>query len=264
MKDRNFDDIAEKFSRNIYGTTKGKIRQAVLWQDLELLFSLMPKRKLRIIDAGGGEGVMACEMAARGHHVIFCDISAEMLKRAEQAAIEKGVSHNIQFIHCAVQSVSDHLEQPVDLVLFHAVLEWIQDQRGALEALTQCLCPGGMFSLMFYNYNALLFRNITLGNFGYIEAGMQKKKKRTLSPDRPLKPQQVYDWLHDMQMSIISKSGVRVFHDYAQNKQQQQQDFAALLDLELRYCQQEPFVDLGRYIHVMAQKPNESNVKDEL
>ncbi|MBK5144784.1 tRNA uridine 5-oxyacetic acid(34) methyltransferase CmoM [Budviciaceae bacterium BWR-B9] len=263
-KDRNFDDIAEKFSRNIYGTTKGEIRQTVLWQDLEHLLSLMPQRPLRILDAGGGEGVMACEMAARGHQVIFCDISAEMLKRAESAAAEKGVSQQIQFIHCAAKDVSDHLEQPVDLVLFHAVLEWVQDQRGTLEALTQCLQPAGMLSLMFYNYNALLFRNITLGNFGYIEAGMQKKKKRTLSPDRPLEPQQVYNWLDEMQMVTISKSGVRVFHDYAQNKQQQQQDFAALLALELRYCRQEPFVSLGRYIHVIAQKPNESNVKDEL
>ncbi|EPE5302257.1 TPA: tRNA uridine 5-oxyacetic acid(34) methyltransferase CmoM, partial [Klebsiella variicola] len=26
MQDRNFDDIAEKFSRNIYGTTKGQLR----------------------------------------------------------------------------------------------------------------------------------------------------------------------------------------------------------------------------------------------
>ncbi|MFE8314799.1 hypothetical protein RNI19_25495, partial [Salmonella enterica subsp. enterica serovar 1,4,[5],12:i:-] len=25
MQDRNFDDIAEKFSRNIYGTTKGQL-----------------------------------------------------------------------------------------------------------------------------------------------------------------------------------------------------------------------------------------------
>lgn len=263
-KDRNFDDIAEKFSRNIYGTTKGEIRQAVLWQDLENLLSLMPQRPLRILDAGGGEGVMACEMAARGHQVIFCDISAEMLKRAELAAAEKGVSQQIQFIHCAAKDVSDHLEQPVDLVLFHAVLEWVQDQRGTLEALIQCLQPAGMLSLMFYNYNALLFRNITLGNFGYIEAGMQKKKKRTLSPDRPLEPQQVYNWLDEMQMVTIGKSGVRVFHDYTQNKQQQQQDFAALLALELRYCRQEPFVSLGRYIHVIAQKPNESNVKDEL
>ena len=29
MQDRNFDDIAEKFSRNIYGTTKGQLRQAI-------------------------------------------------------------------------------------------------------------------------------------------------------------------------------------------------------------------------------------------
>jgi len=35
MQDRNFDDMAEKFSRNIYGTTKGRIRQAVLCQDLQ-------------------------------------------------------------------------------------------------------------------------------------------------------------------------------------------------------------------------------------
>lgn len=262
MKDRNFDDIADKFSQNIYGTTKGKIRQAVLWQDLDRLLLQMPQRSLRVLDAGGGEGLMACEMAARGHQVIFCDISAEMLKRAEQTAKEKGISHNIQFIHCAVQDIIHHLEQPLDLVLFHAVLEWISDQRGALEALIRCIRPEGMLSLMFYNYDALLFRNITLGNFGYIEAGMQKKKRRTLSPDRPLDPQLVYRWLHEMQMVIMNKSGVRVFHDYAQNKQQQ--DFAALLALELRYCQQEPFVSLGRYIHVMAQKPNELDVKDEL
>jgi hypothetical protein len=35
MRDRNFDDIAEKFSRNIYGTTKGQLRQTILWQDLD-------------------------------------------------------------------------------------------------------------------------------------------------------------------------------------------------------------------------------------
>ncbi len=37
MQDRNFDDIAEKFSRNIYGTTKGQLRQTILWQDLDTI-----------------------------------------------------------------------------------------------------------------------------------------------------------------------------------------------------------------------------------
>lgn len=41
MQDRNFDDIAEKFSRNIYGTTKGQLRQAILWQDLDHVLAEM-------------------------------------------------------------------------------------------------------------------------------------------------------------------------------------------------------------------------------
>ena len=48
MQDRNFDDIAEKFSRNIYGTTKGQLRQAILWQDLDHVLAEMGPQKLRV------------------------------------------------------------------------------------------------------------------------------------------------------------------------------------------------------------------------
>jgi len=51
MRDRNFDDIAEKFSRNIYGTTKGQLRQAILWQDLDRLLADYGSQKLRVLDA---------------------------------------------------------------------------------------------------------------------------------------------------------------------------------------------------------------------
>lgn len=122
MQDRNFDDIAEKFSRNIYGTTKGQLRQAILWQDLDRVLAEMGPQKLRVLDAGGGEGQTAIKMAERGHQVILCDLSAQMIDRAKQAAEAKGVSDNMQFIHCAAQDVASHLETPVDLILFHAVL----------------------------------------------------------------------------------------------------------------------------------------------
>ncbi len=71
MQDRNFDDIAEKFSRNIYGTTKGQLRQAILWQDLDRVLAEIGSQKLRVLDAGGGEGQTAIKMAGRGHQVIF-------------------------------------------------------------------------------------------------------------------------------------------------------------------------------------------------
>ena len=73
MQDRNFDDIAEKFSRNIYGTTKGQLRQAILWQDLDRVLAEMGPQKLRVLDAGGGEGQTAIKMAEHGHFMrSFC------------------------------------------------------------------------------------------------------------------------------------------------------------------------------------------------
>ncbi len=255
MQDRNFDDIAEKFSRNIYGTTKGELRQAILWQDLDALLATMPQRPLRILDAGGGQGQTAIRFAERGHQVTLCDLSQQMILRAEQAAIEKGVSGNMHFIHSPIQAVAQHLESPVDLILFHAVLEWVADPLPLLESLWACLAPGGSLSLMFYNANGLLMHTMVVGNFGYVLDGLQKRKKRTLSPDHPRDPVQVYQWLEQIGWQITGKTGVRVFHDYLRERKQQRECFDTLLELETRYCRQEPWVSMGRYIHVTAIKP---------
>ncbi|MEI9698999.1 tRNA uridine 5-oxyacetic acid(34) methyltransferase CmoM [Moellerella wisconsensis] len=262
MADRNFDDIAEKFSNNIYGTTKGKIREAVVWQDLEhLLATEFPAQSLRILDAGGGEGHFARKLAALGHQVILCDLSEEMLERAKLAADEQGVSQKMRFIHSAVQDIQQHLDAPVDLVLFHAVLEWISDQKYAIQVLTDIIKPEGALSIMFYNANGLVMRNAILGNFHLATPNIQRRRKRSLSPQYPLMPEQVYQWLEEFTLEITGKSGVRVFHDYLQSRQLQNKDFSALLELEQRYCRQEPYISLGRYIHVMAKKINR---KDEI
>mgnify|MGYP000928825952 FL=1 len=255
MQDRNFDDIAEKFSRNIYGTTKGLLRQAILWQDLDILLAEMNDGPLRVLDAGGGEGQTAIRMAQLGHHVTLCDVSQEMLKRAQAAAEEKGVSGNMHFVHCPVQDIAQHLASPVDLILFHAVLEWVADPVAVLQKLWTVLRSGGALSLMFYNADGLLMHNMVAGNFDYVQVGMPKRKKRTLSPDYPRAPAEVYRWLEQIGWQITGKTGVRVFHDYLRDKTQQQRSFEMLLELETRYCRQEPYISLGRYIHVTARKP---------
>ncbi|QNQ19816.1 tRNA uridine 5-oxyacetic acid(34) methyltransferase CmoM [Kosakonia sp. SMBL-WEM22] len=255
MQDRNFDDIAEKFSRNIYGTTKGLLRQAILWQDLDILLAEMNDGPLHVLDAGGGEGQTAIRMAQLGHHVTLCDVSQEMLKRAQAAAEEKGVSGNMHFVHCPVQDIAQHLASPVDLILFHAVLEWVADPVAVLQTLWTVLRSGGALSLMFYNADGLLMHNMVAGNFDYVQVGMPKRKKRTLSPDYPRTPAEVYRWLEQIGWHITGRTGVRVFHDYLRDKTQQQRSFEMLLELETRYCRQEPYISLGRYIHVTARKP---------
>jgi len=255
MQDRNFDDIAEKFSQNIYGTTKGRIRQAILWEDLDALLTSFPDGPLSVLDAGGGEGQTGCGIAARGHQVLLCDVSEEMLSRARRLADEKGVSGNMQFEQISAQQVGQHLDKPVDLVLFHAVLEWVAEPQQVLAALYDALKPGGVLSLMFYNLNGLLMQTMVLGNFGYLQTGLAKRKKKTLSPDYTRDPEQVYGWLQECGFTIEHKTGIRVFHDYMRDKTKQIDRFDEVLALEKQYCRQEPFLSLGRYIHVTARKP---------
>ncbi|HIH6539022.1 TPA: tRNA uridine 5-oxyacetic acid(34) methyltransferase CmoM, partial [Proteus mirabilis] len=114
--------------------------------------------------------------------------------------------------------------------------------------------PNGILSLMFYNANGIVMRNAILGNFHLANPEIPRRRKRSLSPQNPLQPEDVYQWLASFSMTILGKTGVRVFHDYLQSRQLQNKDFPALLALEQRYCRQEPYISLGRYIHVMAQK----------
>jgi len=58
-----------------------------------------------------------------------------MLQRAAQLAEQKGISQNMQFIQSSAQDIAQHLAQPVDLILFHAVLKWIAEPEAAMQQL---------------------------------------------------------------------------------------------------------------------------------
>lgn len=261
MKDRNFDDLAEKFTQNIYGTAKGQIRQAILWDELDAILANLPQRALSVVDAGGGIGQISSKLALQGHNVLLGDVSGEMLRRAEQHARQLGADQNMVFKQMRAQDIADHLVQPADLVLFHAVLEWIAEPELTLKALYDALTPGGILSLMFYNLHGLTMQNLTLGNFGYLRADMKKRKKKTLSPDYPRDPQQVYRWLADCGFTIEQRAGIRVFSDFIRDMPPSANGFDGILEMERRFCRQEPFLSLGRYIHVTARKPLQ---KDQL
>lgn len=258
--DRNFDDLAEKFCRNIYGSTKGKLRQAIVNQDLETWYQqdliqakLNSGQQLHIVEAGGGDGRLAIQWAKRGHKVTFCDLSIEMVNRAKALAQDENLSNLVTCLHIPAQELHKALTEPADLVISHAVLEWIADQGEFLNKLALCLNNEGTLSLMFYNADAAFFRNAIMGNFKALLKGEVKRVENSLVPMYPLSAPFVYKHLENLGLTITQKTGVRVFHDYLKNPKQQSEDFDLLLELEQRYCREFPYVNLGRYIHVLAQ-----------
>jgi len=55
-------------------------------------------------------------------------------------------------------------------------------------------------------------------------------------------------------MKILCKSGVRVFQDYMSRHNREHVSDDDIVATELKYSRQEPYLHLGRYIHVVCQK----------
>ncbi|MCG9720309.1 methyltransferase [Shewanella sp. Isolate7] len=257
MQDKNFDALAGKFAKNIYGTPKGEVRAAVLWRDLSQALTQLPEGPLRILDAGGGFGFFSQKLAKMGHSVTLCDISSEMLAlgKAQIAVYEEssGEKLDITLLHAPIQSLTrDGLGQ-FDLILCHAVAEWLSDARQTLADLTQLLKPQGLFSLMFYNKEAMRFHSLISGNFDYVAADFKVKKKVGLTPSYPLYIEDVRAWVTDWQMQLVSESGVRVIHDYLKTHQPPNADFSQLLEMELQYSTHPAYIGLGRYVHFITR-----------
>ncbi len=255
-QDRNFDDIAHKFANNIYGSEKGKIRQSIVWDDLmQALIYFSPQKSLHILDAGGGLAQISQKLAKLGHHISLCDISSEMLRLAEQEISKQGLLDRYSFIHSPVQTVAQELDSSVDMVLFHAVMEWLASPKETLQTVLQQIRPGGVASVMFYNHHGLVYKNVVCGNIPHLLEGMPHRKRFKLQPLQGLLPEDVYRWITEAGFKIAGKSGIRSFHDYIGNRHYVgDYSFEEVLELEKQLCRQEPYLSLGRYIHVWAIK----------
>lgn len=256
-QDRNFDDLAGRFKKNIYGGLKGAVRLAVLQRDFSecIPHVLAATTPLRILDAGGGQGQFSLTLAKAGHQVVLCDISAEMLKLAREQVDSAGLRQQVTLVHCGIQTLAQHLaDDQFDLVLCHAVMEWMAEPQSLLPCLLQYLKPGGWLSLTYYNRHSLIFKNLLRTNFKKITAQDFGGAKGSLTPINPLVPEQVDTWLEDLPLTVMARSGIRVFHDYILDGQQRERSPDELIALELLFSRQEPYRSLGRYIHIIGEK----------
>lgn len=263
MQDRNFDDLAERFSSNIYRRLKGQVRLAVLRRDFhqqlpQLWQDQTTGKRLRILDAGGGPGIFSAELAALGHQIVYCDISTKMLAQAEAHYRTRNLQASLETYHESVQSLLQR-DQQFDLILLHAVLEWVAQPKRLLQQVVSAMQSHTWLSLLFYNQHSLVFRNLLRGNFIRAGAPNQAGDCGSLTPLHPLDPDEVRAWLASGQKQIRSESGVRVFADYGEKPRLAKHSDAQIIETELAYSQRQPYCQLGRYLHFMIAAPGHCN-----
>ncbi|WP_105104268.1 methyltransferase domain-containing protein [Microbulbifer pacificus] len=257
MGDRNFDDLAQRFRKRIYGGLKGDIRLAVLNRDLAALLAPAGGVPLSVVDAGGGQGQFALDLCERGHRVWITDISGEMLALAQEQIDARGL--DARTIQLPLQALSSDTRLPAaDLLLCHAVLEWLEQPQQALVHLAECLKPGGYLSLTFYNRRALEFRLLQRGSLRQLDrnraSGDWSGHPGSLTPRNPLLPEMVMDWVAQAGLALVAHSGIRCFHDFMTPEMRDKLPAEAIVEKELLYSRIDPYRQLARYVHLLCRR----------
>ena len=249
--DRNFDDLIERFEKRVYETGKGDWRLKLVRQDLEFL--PLSEKKLSVWDAGCGFGQVSRWLAGQGHHLLLSDLSEKMLDRARRDF--SGAGLEAAYKHASVQQLAPQLPQ-FDLVLFHAVIEWMANPLEGLAIVMQKVKQGGYLSLLFYNRNAMVYTNVLKGQWRlkHILDDSYLGKGNKLTPPNPQYPHEIEEYLLGQGFEILAHTGIRVFHDYLSKQVMGNTDSDELFALEQRYCRMPVYRDMGRYVHLLARK----------
>ena len=245
--DQSFNAIANKFETNIYGSTKGQLRHQLLWHYLQTVLPA-PSPELSVLDAGGGTGEMTRPLLEKGYRVTLNDISPDVLAIAR----EKLDGYNELTFDCG--SVKDIQQRQFDVIICHAVLEWLQHPLDAIAHLISLLPTGGVLSLSFFNQDAHRFGNILYGNFDYVKKGLRQKNTVRLNPNNAQSPTDILQFLSGQPVDIIHEAGIRCFHDYLKDPSMQRSRFDELLEMELKYGTQAPYKWLGKYFHIIVRR----------
>lgn len=255
---RNFDDLAEKFQRKVYGGVKGRVRLEILKRDLTQFYpgAVQPAgtAPLKILDAGGGYGPFSLTLAQLGHQVLICDISEKMLEKAQAVIEEKNINATASTLKCAIQDLADTYTESFDLVLCHAVIDWVKDPVDLIHHLILKMKKKGVLSLTFYNIHGMILKNLLRTNYKKIVKEEFSGWPGSLTPTFPRDPGIVRKWLEEQRLEILTHSGIRVFHDYVLDLADREKSPDTVLELELKFSRQLPYRDIGRYQHILCRK----------
>lgn len=248
--DRNFDDLAARFSRTIYDTPRGQLRLLALQQDFaDLKISC---QQAQVLDIGGGQGQFSLLLAQQGARISLCDISAEMLSLAQTRFAE--AAQPLLWKQCPIQDCADVFPQQYDIVLNHAVLEWLEEPLSALEQLAQRVKPNGWLSLMFYNLHGHQWRQLMNGRTHAPASANSYLRHAGNAPQHPIDPLQVQNTIEQLGFRIHRWRGIRCVHDHMNQKIRERIGQEAINQADLAFGLQEPYRQLGRYVHFLAQK----------
>jgi len=251
-------DSGMEFWRQISQQPWNRLRYTLYQVNLRRQLGPAP---LRILDVGGGSGEDAITLAQQGYPVTLVDFSGEMLDDARRTIDRVGLDGQITLQQADLLDLPTLFPEPMfDCVLFHNVLQYVDDPRRAIQAISVPLKAGGLLSLASVNrYSdamtaALLHRDLE-GAAQAIDARSSPHPGFGTVTQR-YAAQDVIEMLQAAGYDLCGHYGIRCVSDYIYDNEKKADPafYAQLERLEIELSDQYPYYLLARFFHLFGRK----------
>jgi SAM-dependent methyltransferase len=136
-----FDAVADEYDARFTNSAIGKAQRESVWREIDRVF----RAGQRVLEINCGTGFDARHLAARGIHVMACDVSPEMVAVARRRLSASPDRDHVDLRTLAIEQIGQlEGEGLYDGVLSNfAGLNCVADLRGVAGDLARLVRPGG-------------------------------------------------------------------------------------------------------------------------
>jgi len=224
-------------------------RTAVVWEALEPMLG----ESSRIVDVGGGTGGFAVRLAELGHRVTVVDPSPDALAALGRRAREVGV--DVTGLQGDLSDLASLVDDDVDVVLCHGVLEVVDDPAAALATIREVLRPGGTLSLLVAQRHAAVIARAMAGHFPQALALLADAPDPATRTGHRFTADEAAALVTDAGFDVVSTHGVRVFADLVPGSLLDLEPgaTASLVELERVVSERAEYLPLAAQLHLLAR-----------
>lgn len=247
--------LADPFVDGAYRTVKGQVRTFVLHQHL---LRHLPPPPGHILDVGGGAAHQSLPLARLGYDVTVVDPSSAMLAKAEQrlTAEPPEVRTRIRLIESTGEAAFAATEgAQFAAVLCHGVLMYQASPEPLIDALCQCVEPGGVVSVMALNAATMAVRPALECKWADALTAFDLTEETGVlgTPTRGDTVENLTRLLAERDVEREAWYGVWLFSDWM-SLPLETTDVVAVADVELQASLRDPYRQLSRVFHLVGRR----------
>jgi len=242
-------------------TPLGRLRSELAWENLRGFLPTGASGR-RVLDLGGGTGLLSLRLAKMGFQVVLLDSSQGMIEMAGREAEACGVAARMSFLHEEASRLSEvFAAESFDLVICHNLLEYIPDPETIAVKIAHVLRNDGVVSVLVRNRaGEALKAAIKSEDSTLTKAALSDETVVDSLYSKPVRlfdPRVVVDMLGAAGLDVIAERGVRVFSDYRDPRELESEAARQqVFELELNLGARPEFACIARYLQFIAGRSN--------